>query len=220
MGKIIAILLALIVVVGGTGYYLGRQSVIAGNQHAALVIPPAPTPIPAAPSEETRNRIPDVQPQPQPLPVSSVEPHVSLPIAGLTEKDMHDTFNEARGSGRKHEAQDILAPRGTPVLAAGEGEVKKLFLSKPGGITLYQFDSTERYCYYYAHLDSYAPGIVEGMKLHRGQVIGYVGTTGDADPGTPHLHFAIFELGPEKHWWQGTPVNPYPLLMNALSPRR
>ena len=107
-------------------------------------------------------------------------------------------------AGHRHEAIDIMEPRGTPVHAVVTGTVRKLFLSKPGGKTIYQFDETETYCYYYAHLDGYVEGLHEGMRVDRGEVIGFVGSTGNADPGTPHLHFAIFELGPEKQWWKGT----------------
>jgi murein DD-endopeptidase MepM/ murein hydrolase activator NlpD len=109
-----------------------------------------------------------------------------------------------------------MAPRGTPVLAVNDGKIEKLFLSKPGGNTIYQFDPTERYCYYYAHLDRYAEGLAPGKSVHRGEVIAYVGSTGNADPSAPHLHFEIHELTPEKHWWQGTPVNPYEYLLKAL----
>ena len=140
---------------------------------------------------------------------------LTIPVEGASAVDIHDTFNEARGTGSKHEATDIVSPRGTPVVAADDGVVKKLFLSKPGGITLYQFDPTEQYCYYYAHLEAYAPGIHEGMKVKRGQVIAYVGSTGNAAAGAPHLHFAIFALGPEKRWWEGTPIDPFPILMAA-----
>lgn len=105
-----------------------------------------------------------------------------------------------------------MSPRGTPVVAVEDGRVAKLFLSKPGGITLYQFDPGERYAYYYAHMDGYAPGITEGMQLKRGDVIGYVGSRGNAAPNAPHLHFAIFRLGPERQWWKGEAVNPYPYL--------
>ena len=96
----------------------------------------------------------------------------------------------------------------------------KLFTSKAGGLTVYQVDPSQNYAYYYAHLDRYADGLTEGKVLKKGDVLGYVGTTGNADPNTPHLHFAIFELGPEKHWWQGTPINPYPLLTTTASRRR
>lgn len=150
-------------------------------------------------------------------PVGEPPVELGLPIAGLQLSDIQDTFDGARGGGaRKHEATDILAPRGTPVVAADDGVVTKLFTSKPGGLTVYQFDSTTTYAYYYAHLDGYAPGLKEGMRLKKGDPVGYVGSTGNADPNTPHLHFAIFELGPEKHWWQGKPINPYPLLMRAV----
>ncbi len=105
-----------------------------------------------------------------------------------------------------------MAPRGTPVLAAADGKIVKLFDSKPGGLTIYEFDPSESVAYYYAHLDRYAAGIAAGLQVKQGEVIGYVGSTGNASPDAPHLHFAIFRLGPEKHWWQGTPINPYPLL--------
>ena len=139
-----------------------------------------------------------------------------MPIAGLQRADIQDTFNDMRGTDRRHEATDILAPRGTPVVAIDEGNVAKLFTSKPGGLTVYQFDNKGVYCYYYAHLDRYAEGLKEGMLLRKGDKIGYVGATGNADPKTPHLHFAIFKLGPEKHYWQGTPIDPYPVLIHIL----
>ena len=103
----------------------------------------------------------------------------------------------------------MLAPRHTPVVAVEDGTIARLFLSDAGGITVYQFDPTSTFCYYYAHLEGYADGLKEGDRVKRGEVIGYVGTTGNAPRNTPHLHFAIFELTPEKHWWEGTPVDPY-----------
>ena len=141
---------------------------------------------------------------------------IGLPIAGLCASDVQDTYAQTRGSARQHEAADILAPRGTPVHAVVSGVVKKLFLSKPGGITVYQFDVPEEFSYYYAHLDSYVDGLKEGHFLKQGEVLGYVGSTGNANPKTPHLHFAIFALKPDKKWWEGTPLNPYPLLMKSL----
>jgi murein DD-endopeptidase MepM/ murein hydrolase activator NlpD len=138
---------------------------------------------------------------------------LTLPIPGLDARDIRDTFAQGRTGGKLHEATDILAPRGTPVVAVEDGIIQKLFLSKPGGITIYEFDRQGVFCYYYAHLDRYAAGLSEGMSVKRGDVIGYVGTTGNAPPQTPHLHFAIFRLGPEKHWWQGTAIDPYPVLM-------
>jgi murein DD-endopeptidase MepM/ murein hydrolase activator NlpD len=135
-----------------------------------------------------------------------------VPVDGMRLAAIKDNFDQPRGTERHHEALDIMAPKGTKVVAAADGKVVKLFTSKPGGLTIYQFDPTEKYAYYYAHLDRYAEGLQEGATLHRGDTIGYVGVTGNADPNAPHLHFAVFELTPEKQWWKGTPVNPYPLL--------
>ena len=140
---------------------------------------------------------------------------MSPPIRGLTLANLRDMFEEVH-NGHRHEAIDIVEPRGTPVLAVVSGTVRKLFLSKPGGNTIYQFDEMEVYCYYYAHLDGYVKGLHEGMRVQRGDVIGFVGSTGNADPRTPHLHFAIFELGPERLWWKGKAVNPYPGLAAAV----
>ena len=135
-----------------------------------------------------------------------------VPVEGIAYSQLTDTFDQPRGQERHHEALDIMAPTGTPVRAAGDGKVVKLFDSKPGGITLYQFDPQEQHAYYYAHLDKYADGVKEGMQVKRGDLLGYVGATGNADPSAPHLHFAVVALTPEKQWWKGTPVNPYPLL--------
>ena len=157
---------------------------------------PKTVPIPAKPAEENP---------------SVPQPHLLIPVAGIQPQDLRDDFRETR-NGHLHEALDIPAPRGTPVLAAAEGTVVKLFRSKAGGLTVYQFDDSRTWCYYYAHLDHYATGLVESTLLRQGDVLGYVGVSGDASPNTPHLHFAIFRLGPEKRWWEGTAVDPYPLL--------
>ncbi len=135
-----------------------------------------------------------------------------LPVQGIPPQALQDTFDDARSAGRIHDAIDILAPQNTPVLAVDAGRVAKLFTSDLGGLTVYQFDPTETYTYYYAHLDHYAPGLKEGNLLTRGQVIGYVGSTGNASPDAPHLHFAITRMGPDKKWWQGEAINPYPVL--------
>jgi murein DD-endopeptidase MepM/ murein hydrolase activator NlpD len=134
-----------------------------------------------------------------------------VPVAGIAKTALHDMFNESRGN-RRHEAIDILAPTGTPVIATDDGVVKKLFTSKPGGLTVYQFDPDQRFCYYYAHLDRYAAGLHEGQLLRRGEILGYVGTTGNAPKNAPHLHFALIRLDQERRWWKGTYVNPYPWL--------
>jgi murein DD-endopeptidase MepM/ murein hydrolase activator NlpD len=140
---------------------------------------------------------------------------MSPPIRGMTVANLRDMFDEAH-NGHPHEAIDIMEPRGTPVRSVVSGTVRKLFLSKPGGNTIYQFDEMGVYCYYYAHLDSYANGLHEGMRIERGDVIGFVGSTGNADPRAPHLHFAVFELGPDKLWWQGKAIDPYPGLVAAV----
>ena len=134
-----------------------------------------------------------------------------VPVKGVDSRSLVDNFEEGRGK-RKHEAIDILAPRGTPVVAVDDGRVARLFTSAAGGLTVYQFDREEKFIYYYAHLDSYAAGLTPGGALKRGDVVGYVGTTGNAPKNTPHLHFTIFRTGPEKKWWKGIPVNPYPFL--------
>ena len=133
-----------------------------------------------------------------------------LPVEGFDVRGLRDNFAEKRGT-RVHEAIDLLSPRGTPVVAVDDGVVKKLFTSVPGGLTVYQYDPSETYAYYYAHLDRYAEGLAEGKVLRKGDRVGYVGTTGNAPPGTPHLHFTIYKLGADKRWWEGTPINPYPL---------
>jgi murein DD-endopeptidase MepM/ murein hydrolase activator NlpD len=137
-----------------------------------------------------------------------------FPVAPFDRRTLQDTFGDARGATR-HEAIDIPAPRGTPVAAVAEGPVAKLFNSVRGGLTVYQFDRDQVYCYYYAHLDRYADGLAEGQLLKRGDLVGYVGTSGNAPRDTPHLHFAIFKLGEEKRWWEGVPVNPFPVWSDA-----
>ena len=138
---------------------------------------------------------------------------LEMPVEGVDEGDLRDTFSAARGRRRAHAAIDIMAPRHTPVRAVEDGVIARAFDSRgAGGLNVYQFDLTGTYCYYYAHLDRYADGMRDGMKVQRGQVIGYVGTTGNASPNAPHLHFAIFRLTPERLWWKGEPINPYPVL--------
>jgi murein DD-endopeptidase MepM/ murein hydrolase activator NlpD len=133
---------------------------------------------------------------------------LAIPVRGLEADDLVSSFYDARGS-RRHEAIDILAPRGTDVVAVEDGKVAKIFTSAAGGLTVYQFDPSETFVYYYAHLDSYAPGLKEGSMLRKGDVIGKVGTTGNAPENTPHLHFAISKLDPDKRWWGGTTLDPF-----------
>ena len=142
-------------------------------------------------------------------PEPSVVNGLLIPVVGVNASELVDTFTQARGAGRVHDAIDIMAARGTPVVAANDGHVVKLFTSKPGGLTVYQFDPHDQVIYYYAHLDSYAPGLAEGQILRRGDPIGFVGSTGNASADAPHLHFEIQILGPEKQWWHATSINPY-----------
>jgi len=140
------------------------------------------------------------------------ERDLDIPVKGVGSDKLVRSFHDQRGTGREHEAIDILAPRNTPVIAAEDGTIARLFVSKAGGNTIYQFDPTSEYCYYYAHLERYADGLREGDHVKKGQVIGYVGTSGNAPKDTPHLHFAVFRLTPDKHWWEGTPLDPYDIL--------
>jgi len=158
-------------------------------------------------------------PSPHPAPIvpvmsdSGASRPLIVPVAGVARSAMRDMFDEVRGTHR-HEAIDILAPRGTAVIAADDGVVQKLFTSAAGGLTVYEFDPDQRFCYYYAHLDSYAAGLHEGQPLRRGEILGYVGPSGNAPKDTPHLHFAVIRLDPDRRWWKGTYVNPYPLLVS------
>jgi peptidoglycan LD-endopeptidase LytH len=134
-----------------------------------------------------------------------------VPIDGLNAESLKGSFDEHRSGtgGHVHDAADILAPRNTRIHAVENGTIAKLFVSKAGGNTIYQFDPTGQFCYYYAHLERYAAGVHDGQAVTRGDVIGYVGTSGNAPPDTPHLHFAVYELGPDRHWWQGRAIDPY-----------
>lgn len=133
-----------------------------------------------------------------------------VPIDGADVATLQGGFGERRDSGgRRHEAVDILAPRHTPIHAVDNGTVLRLLEHEDGGTTIYQLDPVGRFCYYYAHLERYANGLREGQAIAKGQIIGYVGTTGNAPPNTPHLHFAIFELAPDRKWWEGAPLDPY-----------
>lgn len=182
---------------------------------------PAPLP-PASTTGSPDSRTPPISATPiidasrsGPVAVAGAEAspaNLSIPVQGKSAAELTDTFIDARSEGRSHDAIDIMAAAGTPVLAVADGHVEKLFDSARGGLTIYQFEPTGRYAYYYAHLQRYADGIAEKQSIKRGQVIGYVGSTGNADPAAPHLHFAIFVLGPERRWWEGTAINPYPVL--------
>jgi murein DD-endopeptidase MepM/ murein hydrolase activator NlpD len=178
--------------------------------------PPAIVPAPPVAGTTGVERPPAREPEVN-VPVVGSDPIAALkrrglrlPIDGADVAAMKGDFRERRGGGsRGHEAVDILAPRHTPIHAVDDGSIARLFESAAGGTTIYQFDPSGRFCYYYAHLQAYAPGLRDGQRIERGDVIGYVGTTGNAPPNTPHLHFAIFELTDAKQWWNGTPIDPF-----------
>ena len=186
----------------------GREAVLAPTSEAPAALPPVVAARPpakaATASEPSTSDGASILASRRPM----------IPVEGIAPQVLLDNYEQGRGS-RKHEAIDIMAARGTRVFAVDDGTLVKLFRSVPGGITAYQFDPQGRLAYYYAHLDRYAEGLKEGMALKRGDLIGYVGSTGNAAADAPHLHFAVFLLGPQRHWWQGEPVNPYPALRSA-----
>lgn len=172
-------------------------------------IEPPPTP---APIETNVN-----QPTDNNLPADSNA--LMIPVAGIRREQLQDTFNESRSEGRVHNAIDIIAPLGTPVVAVADGEIAKFFDSERGGTTIYQYSSDRRYVYYYAHLQKRADNLKEKDFVKRGTVIGYVGDTGNSGAGNYHLHFTITALADGQRYWEGSDVNPYPLLKDAIESR-
>lgn len=143
-----------------------------------------------------------------------------IPVAGVEPEDLHDDFQAARGGGRRHNAIDILAPYGTPVIAADAGYVLRLSRNRAGGNVVYATDPEERVVYYYAHLAGYYEGLSAGKRVAKGDTLGYVGTSGNAPENTPHLHFQIMRMGGGGRYWSGEPFNPYPLLRHPMQPKR
>jgi murein DD-endopeptidase MepM/ murein hydrolase activator NlpD len=218
-----------VLLAGLGGFALGAATVLfvvwVYGVHPAGAPPPLPGVSPprgAAPGEAppaaapgggaTRTGPPGGEAAPPPAVASDIDAlgrrHLLLPVQGLRREQLRDSFSEGR-AGHLHEALDIMAARNTPVMAVEDGRLAKLFFSAQGGNTIYQFDPSETYAYYYAHLERYADGLHEGDRLRRGQVIGYVGTSGNAPPESPHLHFAIFRLTADKQWWRGTALDPF-----------
>jgi murein DD-endopeptidase MepM/ murein hydrolase activator NlpD len=166
-----------------------------------------PTPAAAMPQTESMRGGDSTKP--------SEPPALLIPVAGVRPEQLQDTFSAARSEGRRHDAIDIIAPRGTPVLAAADGRVLRLFQSERGGITIYQLSTDEHIIYYYAHLDRYADGLTVGRVLRRGETIAYVGDTGNTTPGNYHLHFQVYRISDTKQFWTGENLNPYELLRRA-----
>ena len=201
---------------------LAATALIAHHERPARAVEPAIVATSGVSSPETAVARETVVPrstaiEAAPLPLGDAmlalqKRNLRIPVEGVSAGDLQDTFADARAIGRRHDAIDIMAPRGTEVHAVDDGTIAKLFTSKAGGLTIYQFDPTQSFSYYYAHLDRYATGIAEQQPVRRGQLLGYVGSTGNASESAPHLHFAIARLGTDHSWLKGDPINPYPLL--------
>jgi len=204
-----------------------------GGEITLRVTPPQAVSSPSAANVMSPSPSPTNVPSPIPSPTPSVEPsptvapemtpaaspegfvgvlNLIIPVAGVRREQLIDTFSEARSEGRTHDAIDIPAPSGTPVLATADGEIVRLFQSERGGTTIYQISADRKLVYYYAHLQGYAPNLHDGQYVHQGDVIAYVGDTGNAGTGNFHLHFSIAILSDPKRYWEGTNINPYPLL--------
>jgi murein DD-endopeptidase MepM/ murein hydrolase activator NlpD len=182
----------------------GAVGVVATSTTPVIGPPPV-----SRPSNPASTLTPIVEAEPVP---ELRDRQLQIPVLNTARSELRDSFMEKRGSSHSHEAIDIMTPRNTPIVAVEDGTIAKLFESKAGGTTVYQFDPTTRYVYYYAHLERYADGLKEGTHVQRGQVLGYAGTSGNAAKDAPHLHFAIFRLTDKKQWWQGSPIDPYDVL--------
>lgn len=182
----------------------------------AMPSSPSPSATPSSPTTATPTPSPRAQATSGDANDALASMRLLIPVEGVRPSQLQDTFDQARSEGRVHDAIDIMAPRGTPVLAAADGRVVKLFQSAKGGTTVYQLAAAdEHFVFYYAHLDHYANGLSEGHLARRGETIGYVGDTGNAGPGNTHLHFQIYRVADPRHFWTGENINPYPILKNA-----
>jgi len=234
----IRLLIAILLVVGALVAFVWALSRRSQTEQVAVVqLPPVATssavPAVAEPSLAVPSPVPSVEPTVElttPSPVTESTPQTAatpeaspaapdvsatsllIPVEGVRASDLRDTFQASRSEGRVHDAIDIPAPRGTPVLAATDGRIVKLFQSVPGGITLYQLATDNRTILYYAHLERYADGLKDGQQARRGETIAYVGDTGNATPGNYHLHFQVYRITDPKHFWDGENLNPYGLL--------
>ncbi len=138
-----------------------------------------------------------------------------IPVLNVAATDLTDLFADERSGGsRLHQGLDIMAPAGASVVAAAPGSIERLFRSDAGGNTVYVRSEDRQTIYYYAHLEEYAPGLNEGQQVRRGQRLGSVGSSGNADPQAPHLHFEVMRTTATAEWWEpANSVNPYPLLV-------
>ncbi len=230
MRRVVGWLIVVVVVIllaAGAAWWLARRYKLLPSQPVAQIEPLTAAPVTASPAPSL-TPLPSIEiatPTPEPsllteLPspsnvvdnsfVGTVK--LIIPVAGVRPDQLLDTFDDARSEGRVHDAIDIPAAAGTPVLAVADGQIVKLFQSERGGTTIYQSSADKKLIFYYAHLQQYAPGLVEGMFVKQGQVIAYVGDTGNAGAGNYHLHFSIAIVADPKRYWEGTNINPYPLL--------
>jgi murein DD-endopeptidase MepM/ murein hydrolase activator NlpD len=176
--------------------------VVAGGAWIGCASHPKPTtvvvPAPLSPAEERKYLI---------------GRQLMVPVEGVRPDQVKDTYLEPRAGGRTHRALDIMAPRGTPVLATDNGRVLRLRTGGDGGITIYAVDASDRFVFYYAHLDHYAASLAEGQDVVKGETIGFVGSTGNASEKYPHLHFQLMRRPNAARWWDGEPIDPKPYLV-------
>lgn len=205
-------------------WLLGSILVTVGcSQRAPWRVVPTPTPVPgsvASANGPHHHVEPAGAPAAAPADATAVARLSSIlfPVPGVDSTRLDDSFDEPRdGGARRHSAIDIMAPRGTPVLSVEDGRILRLSKNPKGGITVYATDLDEQFVFYYAHLDRYHPGLYDGKPLLRGDTLGYVGTTGNAPANLPHLHFQVMRMPADRKFWDGDPVNPYPLLRHTLS---
>jgi murein DD-endopeptidase MepM/ murein hydrolase activator NlpD len=217
--RVVVGFLALLVAVGVLVVGLARIT-RNGRREVLTLSKPSPPPInsgivvstPTQPTPDASSPLPVPASPVLPTPEVALPNNLIVPVAGLRPDQLRDTFTESRSEGRVHDAIDIAAPLGTPVLAAAEGTIIKLFHSERGGTTIYQLSTDQKFIYYYAHLDRYAEGLTEGHLARQGETIGYVGDSGNAGAGNYHLHFSVALVSDPKRYWEGVNINPYPLL--------
>jgi murein DD-endopeptidase MepM/ murein hydrolase activator NlpD len=216
--------LHLLLIYFGGAWILSRYATIGPVETAAVNDPterkviPTPLPVPESFADTVETNV-NADSNTQPLPETVASPGLIIPVVGVRPDQLIDTFSASRSEGRSHDAIDIPASAGTPVVAAADGEIVKFFDSDRGGITIYQLTADKKFMLYYAHLQKRAEGISVGMTVRKGTTIGFVGDTGNAGAGNFHLHFSMAIVTDPKRFWSGTYINPYPLLKNGEYPR-
>jgi murein DD-endopeptidase MepM/ murein hydrolase activator NlpD len=192
---------------------------LAGGPEGESAIPSAAPKV--APAPEKRPTLATVAMVPSSRTAAAIErlrnKELMIPVAGASPSRIEDSFTAGRDGERQHHAVDILAPRNTPVVAADDGTILRLATNSLGGITIYAADRDRQFVYYYAHLDHYRGGLTVGQKIQKGDTLGFVGTTGNAPKDVPHLHFQIMFWPADGKYWNGEPINPYPILHGLAS---